>query len=178
MDNDIVQRHFEEKFHFHLKHIHPQTSGEEWSPTTLLIIPRDWQTPLSSPKSYKLKTNTNFPTTVKIPFSWGRKISLIGLKTSLSKFLRNHNSFPACLIRQRFEWHRSPEKTGLWPCPHSLVINTCWRCLSSFSLFNAEHRLWQSCSSEEANYCSCFSGMCKKQHSCNRDVSSSLPCSL
>lgn len=117
------------------------------------------------------------PGTVKIPFSWGRKISLLGLKPSLSKFLTNHDSFPACLIRQRFECHRSPEKTGLCLCPHSLVIKTWGRCLSSFSLFSAEHRLWQSCSGEETNYCSCFSGMCKKQHSCKQGCFFQ-PCSL
>lgn len=124
MDNDIVQRHFGEKFPFHLKLIHTQTPGEGWSLTTLLVSPRAWQDPLFSPTSYKLKTNINSPTPGKIPFPWGRKISPLGLKTSpLSKFLTNHYSFSAWLTRQRFEWQRSPMKTGLWPCPHSLVID-------------------------------------------------------
>lgn len=175
MDNDIVQRHLQEKFPFHLKHTRSQTPGEGWS---LFISPRGWQTPLPSPTSYKLKTNSNSPTTVKIPFSWGKKISLLGLKTStLSKFLTNHKF--SCLFNKiRFEWPRSPEKTALWPCPQGLVSDTCWRFLSSFSLFNARHRLWQSCPGEEPNCWSYFSGLHTKQHSCNRAVSSRLPCSL
>lgn len=178
MDNGIAQRHFEKKFPFHLKHIHPQTPGQEWSLTTLLISPRRQQAPLSSPTPYKLKTNPNSATTVKIPLLKKENKPLKFKNFSSFKFLTNHNSFLACLIRRRFEWHRSPEKTAPWPCPHSLVIDTCWRCLSSFSLFNAEHRLWQSCPSEGPNYCSYFSVIHTKQHSCNRDISCSLPYSL
>lgn len=103
-NTDIVQRHFGEKFPFHLKLIHTQTPGEGSSLTTLLVSPRAWQDPLFSPTSYKLKANTNFshPKQNTIPLRKENKSLRFKSISSFQIFNKSLQFF--CLINKTKVW--------------------------------------------------------------------------